>query len=255
MSLHRSMFYYKPTGESIFNLELMKIIDKHFLKFPFIGVKRMTAKLRRDGFDVNQKRIRRLYQLMALNTIYPKRNLSKANAKAYKYPYLLKGLSITRPNQVWAIDITYVPIEGGFMYLCAIIDIYSRYEVGFGISNTMNSEWVNEIIQQAFTKYGKPEILNSDQGVQFTCNAYINLLLSNGLKISMDGKGRALDNIFIERLWRRVKYEDIYINDYQDGLSLFKGLTSFFENYNCLHPHQSLDGNKTPEEVYFDKAA
>jgi len=254
MEISRSSFYYKPTGETDLNLELMFKIDKHFTLYPFIGVNRMTAKLKRDGYDVNQKRIRRLYRLMGLLTIFPKRNLSKANALAYKYPYLLRGLQINRSNQAWAIDITYIPMNKGFMYLCAIIDLHSRYVIGWGISNSMTCEWVNEIVQDAIHRHGAPEILNSDQGSQFTSNEYVSLLKSHGIKISMDGKGRALDNIFIERLWRRLKYEDVYIKDYQDGLSLHQGMVSYFGNYNDLHPHQSLS-YRTPKEVYFNLAA
>ena len=254
MSINRSGLYYTPCGETPLNLDVMRKIDEHFLKYPFKGVLRMTAWLRDSGYKVNPKRTRRLYHLMGLQTIYPKRNLSKADRKAYKYPYLLRGLKIDHSNQVWAIDITYIPMRKGFMYLCAIIDLHSRFVVGWSISNTMTTECVNEIVKHAIARHGKPEIINSDQGSQFTSKEYVELLQNAGIQISMDGKGRALDNIFIERLWRRVKYEDIYIKDYADGLELYEGLKMYFLEYNELHGHQSLD-YKTPHQIYYKAAA
>jgi len=255
MDINRSGFYYKPCVESALNLELMGKIDEHFLQYPFLGVLRMHAWLTKDkGYHVNEKRIGRLYQLMGLQTIYPKRNLSKVDKAAYKYPYLLRGLKIDRSNQVWAVDITFIKMRHGFMYLCALIDLHSRYVVGWSISNTMTTEWVNGIIKHAIARHGKPEIINSDQGSQFTSKEYVELLLKAGIQISMDGKGRCIDNIFIERLWRRVKYEDIFIKDYADGLQLYKGLKIYFSEYNGLHRHQSLD-YITPHEIYYKAAA
>lgn len=251
LEIHRSGLYYKPCSETAFNLELMRKLDEHFLKYPFKGVLRMTTWLREDeNLKVNEKRIRRLLRLMGLQAIYPKKNLSKAEKAAYKFPYLLRNLNVVRSNQVWGIDITYIPMKGGYMYLCAIIDLYSRYVVGWSISNTMNAEWISELVGDAVEKHGKPEIINSDQGSQFTSEkytAYINNMET--IKISMDGKGRAIDNIFIERLWRSVKYENVYIRDYSTGTELYEGLKEYFRFYNQERHHQSLN-NKTPEFVY-----
>lgn len=253
LSIHRSGLYYTALGESDLNLDLMKIIDEHFLKYPFTGSRRMTVWLQEQGHKINRKRIQRLYQLMGLNTIYPKPNLSKADPAAYKYPYLLKGLQIARNNQVWAIDITYIPMKKGFMYLTAIIDLNSRYVVNWSLSNTMEAEWICETVKEAIAIHGKPEILNSDQGSQFTANIYINLLKDQDIKISMDGKGRAIDNIFIERLWRSLKYEYVYLNPPSDGLDLYQGVDAWFSFYNQERHHQSLN-NKKPGEIYLSAA-
>lgn len=253
LSIHRSGFYYTGNGESEFNLDLMKVIDAHFLKYPFKGSRRMTAWLKDQRYPVNRKRIQRLYQIMGLSTIYPKPNLSKSDPAAYKYPYLLKDLEIERNNQVWAIDITYVPMKKGFMYLAAIIDLNSRFVINWTLSNTMEAEWICQTIKEAISVHGKPEILNSDQGSQFTSNAYIKLLLDQSIQISMDGKGRATDNIFIERLWRSLKYEYVYLNPPKDGLDLYQGVKEWFRFYNQERHHQSLD-NKKPAEIYFKAA-
>ncbi len=199
-------------------------------------------------------------KLQGWQTLYPVPRTTRTDPAAYKYPYLLKDLSIERKNQVWAIDITYLPMKHGFLYLCAIIDVYSRYVVGWGISNTMTAEWCCEIVQEAIATYGTPDIINSDQGSQFTSEVYIHLLKENhmsaygamalcAIHISMDGKGRAIDNIFIERLWRSVKYEHIYLHVYEDGLSLYKGLQQYFSFYNGERRHQSLN-NETPLTLY-----
>jgi putative transposase len=193
-------------------------------------------------------------KLQGWQTLYPTPRTTRIDPAAYKYPYLLKGLAIERKNQVWAIDITYIPMKNGFMYLCAVIDLHTRYVVGWGISNTMTAEWCTEIVQDAISLHGKPEIMNSDQGSQFTSEIYIELLKKNDIQISMDGKGRAIDNIFIERLWRTVKYEHIYLHVYEDGLSLYKGLNTYLKFYNGERRHQSLS-NKTPEEYYLKQAA
>ncbi len=253
LSIHRSGFYYTGVGESDLNLDLMKVIDEHFLKYPFKGSRRMTVWLNEQGYKVNRKRIQRLYQLMGLSTIYPKPNLSKSDAVAYKYPYLLRGLKIERNNQVWAIDITYIPMKKGFMYLVAIIDLNSRFVINWSLSNTMEAEWICETVKEAILLQGKPEILNSDQGSQFTSNAYIALLLDQGILISMDGKGRATDNIFIERLWRSLKYEYVYLNPPTDGHDLYHGLQGWFSFYNQERHHQSLN-NKKPAEIYLKAA-
>ena len=191
---------------------------------------------------------------MNWKTIYPTRKTSISNPKEYKYPYLLNGLDICRANQVWAIDITYVPMKKGFMYLFAIIDIHTRYVVGWSISNSMTTEWCNACIKDAIEKHGIPEIINSDQGSQFTSAEYVKLLKENGITISMDGKGRYCDNIFIERLWRSVKYENIYIYAYEDGLSLWKGMNEYFDFYNNDRFHESLT-YKTPHQVYYKNVA
>ena len=190
----------------------MKAIDKKYLECPFYGTRRMTTYLNLDlGYRIDRKRIKRFYRLMGLTTIYPKKNLSKPNLAEYKYPYLLKDVEINRSNQVWASDITYIPMFRGFMYMYAIIDVYSRKIVGWDVSNTMSVEWCKSITREAIEKYGKPEIFNTDQGSQFTSPVFINELKKHNIKISMDGKGRALDNIYIERFWRTIKYEHICI--------------------------------------------
>ena len=199
LSVHRSGFYYAPKGESQENLEIMRIMDEHYLKHPTEGVISMQDLLFVLGFVVNHKRVRRLLRLMGLMAIYPKKNLSKLGLKKYIHPYLLKGLKITRPNQVFAIDITYIPMKNGFLYLTAIIDVYSRYIVGWGISNTLDADASLSVLKQAIKDHGKPEIINSDQGSQFTCEQWVDYLKKEDIRISRDGKGRAVDNIFIER--------------------------------------------------------
>ncbi|WP_240743384.1 IS3 family transposase [Ilyomonas limi] len=192
------------------------------------------------GYRLNRKRLRRLIKLQGWQTLYPVARTTRTDPTAYKYPYLLRELSIETKNQAWAIDITYIPIKSGFMYLCAIIDVHTRYVVGWGVSNTMTAEWCTEIVKDAIAVHGKPGILNSNQGSQFTSELYMALLKANKIQISMDGKGRAIDNIFSERLWRTVKYEHIYLYVYADGLSLFKGLQQYFSFYNGERRHQSL---------------
>ena len=249
LSIHRSGLYYKPKGESSLNLELMQLIDEHFLKYPFKGTRRMREWLRELGYKVSRDRIQRLYMKMGLETIHPKPNLSKPDQAQYKYPYLLRGLLIDRPNQAWGVDLTYIPMAKGFMYLGAIIDLYSRYVVNWSVSNTMEAGWIVEMVKQAIGTHGKPEIFNSDQGSQFTSEQYIKLLKDNEIRISMDGKGRATDNIFIERLWRSLKYEYVYLNPASDGIELYQGLREWFEFYNHQRHHQTL-GYRKPVEVY-----
>jgi len=242
LGLQKSSYYCKPKGESSLNQELMKAIDKKYLECPFYGTRRMTAYINIDlGYRVDRKRIKRLYRLMGLSTIYPKKNLSKPNLAEYKYPYLLKGLEINRPNQVWAADITYIPMFRGFMYMYAIIDVYSRKIMGWGISNTMSVEWCKSITKEAIREHGKPEIFNTDQGSQFTSPVFINELQKHDIKISMDGKGRALDNIYIERFWRSIKYEYIYLNPANGGIELLKGVRKYIEFYNNERRHDSLN--------------
>lgn len=249
LSIHRSGLYYKPKGETQENLELMRLMDEHYLKHPTAGVLRMQDFLFAMGFVVNHKRVRRLLRVMGLMAIYPKRNLSKLGLKKYIHPYLLKGLEINRPNQVWAIDITYIPMKNGFMYLTAIIDVYSRYIVGWGISNTLEADASLEVLKQAIKDHGKPEIINSDQGSQFTCEGWVKFLKEEDIRISMDGKGRAVDNIFIERFWRTLKYDYVYLHPASDGLELYQGVKEFMHYYNHVQRHQGI-GRKIPAELY-----
>lgn len=249
LSIHKSGLYYQPKGETQENLELMRLMDEHYLKHPTAGVLRMQDFLFAMGFVVNHKRVRRLLRLMGLMAIYPKRNLSKLGLKKYIHPYLLKGLEINRPNQVWSIDITYLPMKNGFMYLTAIIDVYSRYIVGWGVSNTLEADVSSEVLKQAIKDHGKPEIINSDQGSQFTCEGWVKFLKEEDIRISMDGKGRAVDNIFIERFWRTLKYDYVYLHPASDGLELYQGIKEFMHYYNHAQHHQGI-GRKIPAELY-----
>lgn len=249
LSVHRSGLYYKPQGERQENLTIMRLMDEHYLNHPTEGVLNMQDYLRGQGYIVNHKRVRRLLRLMGLMTIYPKKNLSRLGLNKYIHPYLLKGLKIERPNQVWAIDITYIPMKNGFLFLTAIIDLYSRYVVGWGISNTLEAEATLSVLKQAIIEHGKPEIINSDQGSQFTCAEWVEYLKIEGIRISMDGKGRAIDNIFIERLWRSVKYDYVYLHPANDGLELYQGLNKYFDYYNNQRSHQGI-GRRIPVELY-----
>jgi len=209
----------------------------------------MTEWLKEEGYEVNRKRIQHLYAKMGLQVIYPKPDLSKPEKGKYKYPYLLRGRHISRANEAWAIDITYIPMSKGFMYLVAIIDLYSRYVVNWSISNTMEAGWIIDVVKEAIERHGAPYLINSDQGSQFTSDDYIELLKGYGIQISMDGKGRATDNIFIERLWRSLKYEYVYLNPADDGLQLYQGLREWFRFYNHDRHHQTLDYRK-PVQLY-----
>ena len=249
LTIHRSGLYYKPCGEKPENLEIMRIMDEHYLKHPTEGVIRMQDLLLTLGFIVNHKRIRRLLRLMGLMAIYPKKNLSKLGLKKYIHPYLLKGLDIDRPNMAWAIDITYIPMKNGFLYLTAIIDIYSRYVVGWGISNSLEADATLSVLKQAIKDHGKPEIINSDQGSQFTCEKWVEYLKDQDIRISMDGKGRFIDNIFIERLWRSVKHDYVYLHPASDGVELYQGLKEYFRYYNYELHHQGI-GRRIPAELY-----
>ncbi len=249
LQIHRSGLYYEPTAECKENLDLMRLLDELYMTVPFYGIRRLTKLLQNQGFDVNRKRIKRLMELVGWQTIYHKRNTSKRNPLHPVYPYLLKGLEVNRANQVWAIDITYIPMRKGFMYLCALIDLHTRFVVNWGISNTMTAEWCKQITQEAIEMHGKPEIINSDQGSQFTSLEHVELLKANEIQISMDGKGRAIDNIFIERLWKSVKYECVYLHAFEDGVKLYEGLQKYFYFYNNERIHQSLD-YKTPASQY-----
>lgn len=249
LGLARSSYYYRPAEENAENLELMRLIDEEYTRHPFHGSRRMREHLRREGWRVNRKRIQRLMRRMGLEAVYPKPKTSQRNDEHRIYPYLLRGVLIDRPNQVWSTDITYVPMARGFMYLVAIIDWYSRYVLAWEISNTLETTFCLDALERALQGQ-KPEIFNTDQGCQFTSSDFTGRLEDEKIRISMDGKGRALDNIFVERLWRSVKYEDIYLKEYQDGTQLWKGMQAYFSFYNDRRVHQSLD-YRTPFEVYF----
>ena len=249
LSIPRSSFYYVPVGESEENLAIMRLLDEQYMETPFYGVLRLTALLQLAGYPVNVKRVRRLMKLINWQTIFREPKTTVSEKTHYKYPYLLRNLEIEKCNQVWAMDITYIPMKTGFMYLTAIIDLHSRYVIHWSLSNTMTAEWCTEVLKTAIEKHGKPDIFNTDQGSQFTSDIFINELKKNEIKISMDGKGRALDNIFVERLWRSVKYENIYLNVYENGLTLWKGLDEYFTFYNNERLHQSLD-YQTPKQRY-----
>lgn len=250
LGIHRSGIYFKPKPETGYNLHLMRLIDEKFLDCPFYGVPRMTDWLRYDmGHSVNPKRIERLYKLMGLQTIFPKKNLSKKNKGHKIYPYLLKNLSITKPNQVWQTDITYIPLERGFMYMIAFIDVYSRKILNWSISNSMTVEWCLQVYEDAIAQHGAPEILNSDQGSQFTSPVFTKASSDREIKISMDGKGRALDNIFIERFWRILKYEHIYLKPANGGIELYEGVKKYIDFYNQNRRHSGIK-NLTPDACY-----
>jgi len=248
IGLNRSTLYYQPADESEYNLALMRLIDRQYTRTPFYGWPRMTAYLRREGHEINPKRVRRLMALMGLQAIHPKRKTSVPAPGHRQYPYLLRGLKITRPCQVWSTDITYVPMRGGFMYLVAIVDWFSRYVLAWQLSNTLDGLFCRVALRQALEQ-GVPTIFNTDQGAQFTADEFTSILEGAGIQISMDGRGRALDNVFVERLWRTVKYEHIYLNDYAHVPDLEAGLDGYFQFYNDERPHQSLD-YRTPAEVH-----
>ena len=250
IGLNRSTFYRQPVGESPLNLALMELIDKEYTRTPFYGYRKMTVRLnKKHGYDVNHKRVARLMAKMGLQAIYPRPKTTISHPQHKKYPYLLRHQEINRPNQVWAADITYVPMPQGFMYLVAIMDWFSRFVVAWQISNTLDGASSVDALQQALLQ-GQPEIFNTDQGVQFTAHAFTQKLEDAGIRISMDGRGRVFDNIFVERLWRTVKYEDIYIKEYATVPVLFTGLSDYFDLYNYERPHQSLDYS-TPADVHF----
>ena len=251
LCINRSNLYYSPKKESDTNLILMTEIDKIHLKYPSFGIRRITQELREIGFIVNRKRVRRLMQLMRIATIYPKRNLSKLGKATYIRPYLLKDLKIEKANQVWQIDISYIPMKRGFMYLTAIIDVYSRYIVGWQLSNTLEKETQTLVMNEAIKKYGKPEIVNSDQGSQYTSNHWIGCMENHGIKISMDGKGRATDNIYIERFFRTIKYDYIYLNPVESGWELYEGIQDFIKGYN-KRSHQGINNQKQKDLFNFE---
>lgn len=252
LSISRSSFYYAPKGETALNLSLMRQIDKQFLEAPFYGVRQMTWHLRNDGHPVNEKRIRRLMRLMGLMPIYQKPNTSKPTKGHKIYPYLLRHLRIDRPDQVWAADITYLPMRRGFLYLVAIIDWHTRKVLAWRISNTLEAEFCVEALNEAIHRFGPPEIMNTDQGSQFTSFAWTDRLKRIGTKISMDGKGRFLDNIFVERLWRSLKYECVYLHAWETGSEAKAGVRKWMDFYNRKRPHSAL-GGRPPAMVYWQR--
>jgi len=249
LSLVRSNLYYQPKGESTQNLRLMKIIDKQFLETPWYGARQMARHMQRQGHPCGRHRVRRLMKLMRLVPIYQEPNTSKKHPQHKVYPYLLRGLAITRPNQVWCVDITYIPMQRGFLYLVAVMDWYSRKVLSWRLSNSMEADFCVEALKEALAKYGKPEIMNSDQGSQFTGFEWTQALKDAGVKVSMDGKGRWVDNRMIERLWRSVKYECIYLSAFETGTQARSGIGKWMNYYNAERPH-STHGILTPDEVY-----
>ena len=248
LGLNRASWYFEPAGETAENLRLMRLIDEEYLRHPFRGSRGMTTWLTGQGHAVNRKRVQRLMRSMGLEAIYPKPRLSQCGKEARIYPYLLRNVTIVRPNQVWSTDITYVPLLGGYAYLTAVLDWYSRYVLSWELSPTLDSGFCLLALDRALSQ-GLPEIFNTDQGSQFTSQAFTSRLESRGIAISMDGRGRALDNVFVERLWRSVKYEEIYLREYETMGSLAAGLEAYFWFYCHERPHQSL-GNRTPAAVY-----
>ena len=249
LGISRSGYYYEPAMENPLNLVLMRLIDEQYTRFPFYGSPRMTAWLRREGYPVNHKRIERLMNKMGIQGVCPKKNLSKGCDEHRKYPYLLGGLMIDHPNQVWSSDITYIRLLKGFVYLVAVMDWHSRFVLSWEISNTLDAHFCMEALERALLK-GRPEIFNTDQGVQFTSSSFTSRLMGEKIRISMDGRGRAFDNIFIERLWRSVKYEEVYLKDYETVMDAVTGIGSYLDLYNHERLHQSL-GYHTPAEIYF----
>ena len=252
LALARSGLYYEPQGASPENLALMRLLDEAYTAWPFYGVRKMTAHLEREGQAVNVKRVRRLMRLMGLEAIYPRKRLSVPGEGHKRYPYLLRGVEIVRPDQVWSADITYIRLRRGFLYLAAILDWYSRYVLSWALSSSLDAAFCVWALEEALAR-GRPEVFNTDQGVQFTSEGFTGILESRGIAISMDGRGRVFDNIFSERLWRTVKYEEVYLKDYADPREAREGLRAYFRFYNEQRLHQALD-YRTPAEVYEGRA-
>jgi len=249
LGVSRSSVYYEPVEPDAEELELMRRIDEIHLKFPFFGSRSIARELGKKGERVNRKRVQRLMRLMGLESVAPKPNTSKPNEEHPVYPYLLRGVTIDRPNQVWAADITYIPLARGFAYLVAIMDWASRRVLSWRLSNTLDASFCVEALQDALSRFGCPEIFNSDQGSQFTAKDFTDVLLAKDVKISMDGKGRCIDNVFVERLWRSLKYEDIYLKAYTNLVEARAGIAAYFRFYNTRRSHQAL-GYQTPAGFY-----
>ncbi len=252
LDIARSSAYYHPEPVSEADLALMRLIDEIHLELPFYGTRRMRDELEERGHKVNRKRVQRLMRLMGLRALYPRRRTSQPGKGHKIYPYLLRGLSIERANQVWATDISFIPMAKGFMYLVAIMDWHSRRVLSWRVSNTMDTDFCIEALEEALQRFGAPEIFNTDQGAQFTSEAFTDVLKDHGIKISMDGKGRWIDNVFVERLWRSVKYEDLYLHAYETPTELRAGLARYFTFYNTRRRHSALD-RRTPDAVYYEQ--
>ncbi len=252
LGISRSGFYYEPVGPSPEDLKLMRLLDEQYTRTPFYGVRKMTRWLRGLGYPVEYKRVRRLLRGMGLEAVYPKPRLSFNGTQHRKFPYLLRGVPISRVNQVWSTDITYIRLQHGFVYLVAILDWHSRYVLAWKLSNTLDAGFCVEALKEALL-LGRPDIFNSDQGTQFTCEDFLRVLEDAKVRISMDGRGRVFDNIFVERLWRTVKYEDVYLRDYQTPGDAEANLGRYFPFYNQERQHQSLD-YRTPEQVYWGRS-
>lgn len=252
LSISRSSWYYDAKGENPLNLKLMHLIDEQFLCTPYYGSRQMARHLRREGYNVGRHRVRRLMRLMGIEAVYQKPRTSDPHPTHKTYPYLLGGLEITKPNQVWCTDITYIPIKRGFLYLVAIMDWYSRKVLSWRISNTMDTAFCVEALEEALARYGTPKIFNTDQGSQFTSLDFTNVLKKNGIRISMDGKGRWMDNVFIERLWRSLKYECVYLHAFDNGVQAKAKIGSWIDFYNETRPHSTFAG-RTPSEVYHER--
>ncbi|PCI19289.1 hypothetical protein COB64_03930 [Candidatus Wolfebacteria bacterium] len=253
LNIYRSGLYYRPVKASEEELTLMLLMDKLHLMDPTMGTRRMSRQLKRMGYQAGREKVRRLMRIMRIKTVYCRPRTTVIDPARYKYPYLLRNLDITEANKAWAVDITYIPMKKGFMYLCAIIDLYSRYIVSWSVSNSMEAEWVVGVVKDAIKRHGKPEILNSDQGSQFTSDEYIGHLKDEGIKISMDGKGRATDNAHIERFWRTIKYDKLYMEPVNDGLDLYEKCKYFINYYNKVRGHSSID-YCPPIELYKNAA-
>lgn len=252
LSLNRSGLTYEPVGPTQDDIETMRRLDREYTKHPFYGSRKMVDALARKGRTVNRKCVQRLMRLMGIEAIAPGPNTSKPRKEDAKYPYLLRGLTIDRPNQVWATDITYIPLRHGFAYLVAVIDWYSRFVLAWRLSNSMDSSFCIDALNEAIARFGRPDIFNSDQGSQFTDKDFAQRLIDNHIAISRDGKGRCLDNVFVERLWRSVKYEDVYLNGYQEMPSARAGIGSYLDFFNHERPHHGLGGH-TPAEIYLGR--
>ena len=254
LALARSTVYYQPRPIKEADLQLMRRIDELHLAHPYYGARRLAQQLRREGNQVGRRHVSRLMRRMGITALYRKPRTSLPAPGASIYPYLLSGLGVERANHVWVSDITYLPMAHGFMYLVAILDLASRKVLAFALSNTMNAEFCVRALRQALDRYGAPEIFNTDQGAQFTSEVWLQVLREARVQISMDGKGRWIDNVFIERLWRTVKYEEVYLHAYRDGREARQRLSAYFEFYNTRRVHQALD-YRTPDEVYFETRA
>lgn len=253
VSISRSSFYYTPRGESAENLALMRRIDELFLRYPFYGSRQMVRHLRREGIAVGRHRIRRLMRRMGLEAIYRAPKTSTPHPEHRVYPYLLRNVVVTRPDHVWCADISYIPVRRGFLYLVAVMDWASRHVLAWRLSNTMDVGFCVEALKEALDRYGKPDIFNTDQGVQFTCEAFIGTLSDQGIAISMDGKGRWCDNVFVERFWRSIKYEEVYLHAYDSVSEARSRIGQYIQFFNSRRPHSSLQA-QAPDQVYFNRS-